>query len=129
MGRDPNEGNGRKGRGKGSDVAPASFWTFHPTSAEKEALNVFCAEQSDPLGSLETYLALGISFTLTRAKTNDSWCVIARDASEAWGSGQAVSVFHSSLERAVLGMLYVLQVKHPEWPLQPITARQQQLDW
>lgn len=129
MGKDPNESGGRKGAKQQPAAASPGFWSFHPTEKEKAALDVYEAELSHPTEVLGNLIARGIAFSVTRARTNDSFCVVARNPLANWGEGQALSVFHADLGRAIAGMCYVLDVLHPDWPAKPVREMQANINW
>lgn len=129
MGTDHNETGGRRAPQKAQKSAVIDFWTWHPTEAEKKQFGLFI-EEAEELGSyLDTITKAGIGLTLTRAKTGDSLCVVARSRFDSFGEGQALSVFHSDPLRAVWGMIYVLSVLHPRWPAERVTVRQLHANW
>lgn len=129
MGRDPQEAkNAKRDRGKPDPKVP-DFWSFHPTEADKKALESFISDGNDLDNLLEETGRLGVVLTVTRAKTGDSSCVVARNRFDGYGEGQALSVFNASPMRALWGMMYVLTVLHPHWPAKPVTTIQQAMDW
>lgn len=129
MGSDPNEGarSGRKAR-KPAEAA-IDFWSWHPTVAERTQFEMFAEEHGDALAALEGAVVRGIAISITRARTNDSFAVVAREAGASFGQGQALSVFHVELERAVLGMVFVLDVLYPHWPAERVRTGNRQIDW
>ena len=129
MGRDPQETrNSKRSAVKPAPAAP-DFWSWHPTEAQKKQFETFLKE-ADPLEAyLEQITKLGITLTITRTKTNDSTCVVARNRFDSYGEGQAVSTFNACPVRALWGMVFVLTVMHPQWPAQAITTLQRALDW
>lgn len=118
----------RKNDGREGALTP-DFWSFHPTEAEKSAVDAFSADLDDPVQALAEVALRGITVTLSRARTNDSFCVILREQGASYGTGQALSVFHSSAARAITAALYVLNVKYPQWPTEPVRSAQARIDW
>lgn len=129
MGRDHNEAGGRKPKTGTKGQAPVDFWSWHPTEAEKRRFEAFMAETEPLEVHLEAIGKLGIVLTITRAKTNDSACVVARNKFDDYGQGQALSVFNACPVRALWGMVFVLTALYPTWPAEAVTTFQRALDW
>lgn len=129
MGRDQNETGGRKPKTRRSEGTAPDFWSWHPTEAQKQQFEVWRGEQEDLGLLLEDVTKLGIVLTITRTKTGDGSCVVARNRFDSYGEGQALSVFNACPERCLWGMMFVLTVLHPHWPSQAVTTLQRAIDW
>ena len=129
MGSDRNETGGRKPKKVEPNPTSVDFWSWHPTEAQKRQFEGWMDNQAGLDDLLDQITRLGIVLTVTRGKTNDSVCVVARNRFDSYGKGQALSVFHTSAERALYGMAFVLSVLHPQWPSEPVRTVQRAIDW
>lgn len=113
--REDRQKKGSSRSGKDKQEVPA-FWTFHPTKAQREELKARNQGAEQALLVLAKSLERGIGISFGYSADRASSFVIARDKTAGWNQGTALSVWHSDLVQAVLGMAYVLTSVYPEYP-------------
>lgn len=124
--------SGRNGTGEGSTGAKDndnSYLTFWPTEAEKKVLAADERSLLDLMDTLQAHVERGLAFKLGQAKDRTSLYLTCREAAAPFGEGQTIAVFHTSVQRLVLAMVYCLDVKWADFPEKVKPSQQASFDW
>lgn len=123
----------RKGRsnGKGSvsNKPTRGIYTFHPTNEQKVDLAETAFDLPWAVEVINSVLAKGVTISLGLHTDKESLWAIARTNEESWEERQAVSVWHSEADRALIGLAYYLTRVNPNWPDIPSSGTQLKFDW
>lgn len=119
---------GRNGA-KRSKANQSRFVTFHPTEADKKELKDKAYDLTWAWEVIEGRLDRGCSLSLSVRDDGSSYCAMIWDASLDWEERTMVTSFHSDLDRAVLGLAYALEKRHPDFPEIAPSRVQTVFDW
>lgn len=116
-------------RSKAQEGAESGFISFWPTEAERTVLAADERSMGELLDELQEQVERGLQFKFGTARDKSSLYLTCRDGEAGYQEGVTIAVFHSSIQRAVLAMLYCLQVKWPDFPEKPPRVVQRQIEW
>lgn len=114
---------------KKAEKAPNRFISFWPTESERKVLAADVRSLSELVEALQEHAERGLEFKIAQARDRSSLFVTCREQGADFNEGFTISVFHSSLTRAILAMDYCLTVKWPDFPEVPPQITQHAIDW
>jgi hypothetical protein len=119
-------GGGNPKHASGPSNGFVSFW---PTEAERAILAADQRGSGELIDDLQIEAERGLEFKIGMARDKSSMFLTCREQGTEYGTGTTIAVFHSSLPRAILAMLYCLRTKWPDFPEKPPVVTQKQIDW
>ena len=92
------------------------LFAFHPNTIQREDLAKWTADIEKSIDFLATWLEDNCLISVGFKPENASYFVILKERSTDWKTAKSVSVWHSDLGRAFLGLEYYLREVNPEFP-------------
>ena len=119
MSRQHDEGINRAPRKKNNppknDMSGGLF-AFHPNTSQREELAKWQADVEKSLDFLSTWVEDNCLISVGFKAENASYFVILKERGVDWKMAKSVSVWHSDLGRAFLGLEYYLREVNPDFP-------------
>ena len=106
-------------RKKGKSNKTSSLFSFHPNKDQREELKKWTADLDKDLEFLMTFLEDNCLLSVGYKAENASYFALLKDRSVQWDQAASVSVWHTDLPRALLGLTYYLKEVNPEFPKVP----------
>lgn len=105
------------------------LYTWHPTEPQKKLLLERNMSLSDAISIVAGSVSQGNKFLCGLRVENDAFWAMMRQGSVDWDKARCVSVWHSDLDRAIIGLAFWLEVVCPNWPEQRPGSMQMEFDW
>ena len=112
-----------------AEKEPNRFISFWPTEEERKVLSADTRSLVDLVDCLQEHAERGLEFKISQARDKSSLFITCREQGASFDTGFTISVFHSSLPRAILAMDYCLSVKWPNFPEESPRVTQYAIDW
>lgn len=106
----------QKGNGRANVGKDGGLFTFRPTVAQRERLASYTADFNTNMLTISRWVDQGCTLNLGVSSKNNSYRLVLREPSEDWRDAQAVSVWHSDLEKVVQGLAFYLTEVNEDWP-------------
>lgn len=108
--------NGKSNKPKPPTSPKGGFITFHPSTAEKIQLREMPPTIEKSLTVLADRVNQGCGVTITQKLDTGSYAVLIYDKSEPFGERITLSVWHTELDKAIVGLAFALETRWPDFP-------------